>query len=76
MGVGQGVAIVGIGCWLPGRVFTPDQYWDFMLRRGDGVVEIPRERWNVDLFYEPRQRRSQEGVHRIAARAQDLRIRW
>jgi acyl transferase domain-containing protein/NADPH:quinone reductase-like Zn-dependent oxidoreductase/acyl carrier protein len=50
---GQGVAIVGIGCRFPGGVFTPDQYWDFMLRRGDGIVEVPRERWNTDLFYDP-----------------------
>jgi acyl transferase domain-containing protein/NADPH:quinone reductase-like Zn-dependent oxidoreductase/acyl carrier protein len=53
MNIGQGVAIVGIGCRFPGGVFTPGQYWDFMLRRGDGVVEVPRERWNTDLFYDP-----------------------
>jgi acyl transferase domain-containing protein/NADPH:quinone reductase-like Zn-dependent oxidoreductase/acyl carrier protein len=53
MDIGQGVAIVGIGCRFPGGVFTPDQYWDFMLRRGDGIVEVPRERWNTDLFYDP-----------------------
>ncbi|WP_204810122.1 type I polyketide synthase [Mycobacterium riyadhense] len=53
MDVGQGAAIVGIGCRLPGGVFTPDQFWDFMLRRGNGVVEVPSERWNTDLFYDP-----------------------
>ena len=53
MDTSQGVAIVGIGCRFPGGVFTPDQYWDFMLRRGDGIVEVPRERWNTDLFYDP-----------------------
>ena len=53
MDIGRGVAIVGIGCRFPGGVFTPDQYWDFMLRRGDGIVEVPRERWNADLFYDP-----------------------
>jgi acyl transferase domain-containing protein/NAD(P)-dependent dehydrogenase (short-subunit alcohol dehydrogenase family)/acyl carrier protein len=53
MNSGQGVAIVGIGCRFPGGVFTPDHYWDFMLRRGDGIVEVPGERWNTDLFYDP-----------------------
>ncbi|WP_018602447.1 type I polyketide synthase [Mycobacterium sp. 155] len=53
MDIGQGVAIVGIGCWFPGGVFTPDQYWDFMMRRGDGIVEVPGERWNTDLYYDP-----------------------
>ena len=52
MGIGAGVAIVGMGCRLPGGVYTPNQYWDFMLRRGDGIVEVPAERWNVDLFYD------------------------
>ena len=48
----QQVAIVGMGCRFPGGVFTPDQYWDFMLQRGDGVVEVPEDRWNVNLFYD------------------------
>ena len=52
MGIGAGVAIVGIGCRFPGGVFTPDQYWNFMLQRGDAVIEIPQDRWNVDLFYD------------------------
>ncbi len=53
MDIDHGVAIVGIGCRFPGGVYTPDQYWDFMLRRGDGIVEVPKERWNTDLFYDP-----------------------
>lgn len=53
MDIGAGVAIVGIGCRFPGGVFTPDQYWDFMLRRGDGIVEVPGDRWNTDLYYDP-----------------------
>ena len=52
MGIGTGVAIVGMGCRLPGDVNNPNQYWDFMLRRGDGIVEVPAERWNADLFYD------------------------
>jgi acyl transferase domain-containing protein/NADPH:quinone reductase-like Zn-dependent oxidoreductase/acyl carrier protein len=52
MSLGAGVAIVGIGCRFPGGVFTPGQYWDFMLRRDDAVIEIPQDRWNVDLFYD------------------------
>jgi acyl transferase domain-containing protein/NADPH:quinone reductase-like Zn-dependent oxidoreductase/NADP-dependent 3-hydroxy acid dehydrogenase YdfG/acyl carrier protein len=47
------VAIVGMGCRFPGDVHSPDQYWQFMLRRGDGIIEVPSERWNADLFYDP-----------------------
>ena len=53
MDVGAGVAIVGMGCRFPGGVLTPQQYWDFMLRKGDGIVEVPGDRWNVNLFYDP-----------------------
>jgi acyl transferase domain-containing protein len=51
MGIGTGVAIVGMGCRPPGDN-NPNQYWDFMLRRGDGIVEVPAERWNADSFYD------------------------
>lgn len=53
MDLGAGVAIVGMGCRFPGGVYSPADYWDFMLRRGDGIVEMPAERWNTDLFYDP-----------------------
>jgi len=52
MGIGTGVAIVGMGCRLPSGVNSPEQYWDFMLRHGDWTVEAPAERWNADLFYD------------------------
>lgn len=49
MGIGAGVAVVGIGCRLPGGVNSQNQYWDFMLRHDDGIVEVPAERWNAEL---------------------------
>src|SRR5271156_5940977 len=48
-----GVAIVGIGCRLPGKVRDPGQLWDFLLSRGDGIIEVPADRWNLDRFYDP-----------------------
>lgn len=47
------VAITGIGCRLPGKVRGPGQLWDFLLARGDGIVEVPPDRWNLDRFYDP-----------------------
>jgi len=49
MGIGTGVAIVGMGCRLPSGVNSPEQYWDFMLRHGDWTVEAPAERWNAEV---------------------------
>ncbi len=47
------VAIVGIGCRFPGNVNGPDQLWNFLLARGDGIIEVPPDRWNVDRHYDP-----------------------
>jgi acyl transferase domain-containing protein/NADPH:quinone reductase-like Zn-dependent oxidoreductase/acyl carrier protein len=47
------VAIIGIGCRLPGKVRNPEQLWDFLLTRGDGIIEVPTDRWNLDRFYDP-----------------------
>jgi acyl transferase domain-containing protein/NADPH:quinone reductase-like Zn-dependent oxidoreductase/acyl carrier protein len=47
------VAIVGIGCRLPGNVHGPDQLWDFLLAHGDGMIEVPADRWSLDRFYDP-----------------------
>jgi acyl transferase domain-containing protein len=47
------VAIVGIGCRLPGRVHGPDQLWDFLLAHGDGIIEVPADRWSLDRYYDP-----------------------
>jgi acyl transferase domain-containing protein/acyl carrier protein len=50
------VAIVGIGCRLPGGVEGPVEFQSFMRARGDGVSEIPKDRWNADLYYDPNPR--------------------
>lgn len=48
-----GVAIVGMGCRLPGGVSSPTQLVDFLRHQGDGVTDIPGDRWNSDLYYHP-----------------------
>ncbi|WP_046316733.1 type I polyketide synthase [Mycobacterium sp. UM_Kg1] len=47
------VAIVGIGCRLPGKVSDPNQLWEFLLSRGSGIVEVPADRWKLDRYYDP-----------------------
>ncbi|MGW5725588.1 type I polyketide synthase [Nocardia beijingensis] len=47
------VAIVGIGCRFPGGIDGPDSFWDLVVRKGDGIVEIPADRWNIAKFYDP-----------------------
>ncbi|WP_197377459.1 type I polyketide synthase [Mycolicibacterium baixiangningiae] len=45
------IAVVGIGCRLPGEVNTPDQFWQFLQDGRSGVVRVPPERWDADAFY-------------------------
>lgn len=46
------IAIVGIGCRLPGGVASPDELWEFLVSARSGVGEIPGTRWS-DEFYDP-----------------------
>ncbi len=45
------IAVVGMGCRLPGGVNDPNQYWRFLGDGGNGVVEVPADRWDADAFY-------------------------
>jgi acyl transferase domain-containing protein/acyl carrier protein len=47
------IAIVGIGCRLPGGVTTPEAFWDLLRGGTDAVSDVPAERWDVDAYYDP-----------------------
>jgi thioester reductase-like protein len=47
------IAIVGIGCRLPGGVNDPENYWQLLSSGVDGTRDIPADRWDVDAFYDP-----------------------
>ncbi|MBV8181784.1 MAG: polyketide synthase, partial [Mycobacterium sp.] len=49
------VAVVGIGCRFPGDAVGPEGYWNFLANGGDGISEIPSDRWNADEYYDPDQ---------------------
>src|SRR6201996_7040283 len=49
------IAVVGVGCRFPGDANGPEAYWDFLANGGDGISEIPADRWNADEFYDPDQ---------------------
>ncbi len=39
------IAIVGVGCRLPGGVHGPDAFWEQLLAGTDAVGQVPEERW-------------------------------
>ncbi len=47
------IAIVGMGCRYPGGITNPDEYWRFLVDGGDGVREVPGDRWDIDAYYDP-----------------------
>lgn len=52
-GLREPIAIIGIGCRLPGNIHGPDAFWDLLLREQDVITEVPPDRWDVDAFYDP-----------------------
>lgn len=47
------IAIVGMACRLPAGIEAPDQLWSFLQARGDGITEVPPERWDAATYYDP-----------------------
>ncbi len=47
------VAIIGMGCRFPGHSNNPEAYWKVLRDGVDAIREVPRDRWDVDAFYDP-----------------------
>ncbi|MGW4367101.1 thioester reductase domain-containing protein [Nocardia takedensis] len=46
------VAVIGIGCRLPGDVCDADEFWELLVTGGSGVGEVPAERWSVEEVFD------------------------
>ena len=47
------VAVIGVGCRLPGGIDSPELLWQALLRGDDMITVIPLDRWDADEFYDP-----------------------
>ncbi|KAH8704702.1 putative polyketide synthase [Talaromyces proteolyticus] len=46
------IAVVGMGCRLPGDVSSPAQFWDLMINKGTGQTpKVPSDRFNIDAHF-------------------------
>ena len=41
------IAVIGMACRFPGGT-NLDEFWNFLVRGGDAVQEIPADRWDID----------------------------
>ena len=46
------VAIVGIGCRFPGGANDTRSFWRLLAEGRDAITEVPRDRWDVDAYYD------------------------
>jgi len=42
---GEPVAVIGVGCRLPGGVHGPDAYWQLLIDGVDAIRRVPEDRW-------------------------------
>jgi len=48
---GGGIAIISLGCRIPGGVNNPEAFWTLLKDGVDAITEIPGNRWDVDRYY-------------------------
>ena len=47
------IAVIGIGCRYPGGVHDPESFWQLLRDGRDAVTEVPKDRWDNALYYDP-----------------------
>ncbi|MDC0721162.1 type I polyketide synthase [Nannocystis bainbridge] len=52
-GRSEAVAIVGVGCRLPGGVDDADALWHLLRAGGTTQVEVPADRWDIAALHDP-----------------------
>ena len=46
------IAIIGMGCRLPGGGDSPEAFWQALKEGVDGIRQVPEDRWDVDAYYD------------------------
>ncbi|MDL5205684.1 type I polyketide synthase [Streptomyces sp. ALI-76-A] len=50
---GEPVAVIGVGCRLPGGVHGPDDFWRLLGEGGDAIRRVPEDRWRDFTAFPP-----------------------
>jgi len=46
------IAIIGMGCRLPGGANNPEQYWEILKNGIDTITDVPASRWDGAAYYD------------------------
>ncbi|MBD2103367.1 type I polyketide synthase [Leptolyngbya sp. FACHB-261] len=46
------IAVIGLGCRFPGAK-DPESFWQLLRDGVDAITEVPKERWDIDAYYDP-----------------------
>ncbi|TVP47771.1 MAG: acyltransferase domain-containing protein [Gemmatimonadales bacterium] len=47
------IAVIGMGCRLPGGCNSPDDLWQMLVEGRDGISEVPPDRWDAEALFDP-----------------------
>ena len=47
------IAVIGMGCRFPGNAMDAGSFWTILENGIDTVSEVPRDRWDIDAYYDP-----------------------
>ncbi len=46
------IAVIGLGCRLPGGANDPETFWNNLKNGVDGICDVPADRWDSEAFYD------------------------
>jgi acyl transferase domain-containing protein/acyl carrier protein len=46
------IAVIGIGCRIPGAEDGPDGFWRLLEQGKDAIGDVPPDRWDADAYYD------------------------
>ena len=47
----EAIAIIGMSCRFPGGASDPDAFWELLQSGIDATIEVPKQRWDIDNYY-------------------------
>jgi 3-oxoacyl-(acyl-carrier-protein) synthase len=50
---GAPVAVLGVGCRLPGGADSAEAFWDLLVSGRNAVSGVPADRWDAEAWYDP-----------------------